>query len=147
VGKMSNVNKTLILGRVGKDPEVRYMPNGGAVANLSVATSERWKDKNSGEQKEETEWHRVVFYNRLAEIAGDYAKKGTLVFIEGKLKTRKWTDKDGIDRYTTEVIGSSLQLCGGGADIDVGSKRQLETRKEKQMPPVGVRDLSEDVPF
>lgn len=110
---MASVNKVIILGNLGADPEVRYMPNGGAVVNLSVATSSQWKDKSSGERREKTEWHRVVLYNRMAEIAGEYLRKGRSVYIEGRLETRKWQDKDGADRYTTEIIGDQMQLVGG----------------------------------
>ena len=101
---MASVNKVILVGNLGKDPETRYMPNGDQVTNITVATSETWKDKSSGEQKEATEWHRVVFFRRLAEIAGQYLKKGSQVYIEGKLKTRKWQDKEGADHYTTEVV-------------------------------------------
>lgn len=104
------VNKVILIGNLGKDPEVRYSPNGGAIANITVATSESWKDKNTGEQVDKTEWHRVVFFRRLAEIAGEYLKKGSKVFIEGKLQTRKWQDKDGQDRYTTEVVANEMQM-------------------------------------
>lgn len=107
------INKVILVGNLGNDPEVRYMPQGGAVANLSVATSESWNDKVTGEKREETEWHRVVFYGRLAEIAGEYLRKGSKVYLEGKLKTRKWTDKDGIERYTTEIVGSEMQMLDG----------------------------------
>jgi single-strand DNA-binding protein len=107
------INKVILVGNLGADPEVRYMPQGGAVANLSIATSESWKDKNTGEQKEQTEWHRVVIYQRLAEIAGEYLRKGSKVYLEGKLKTRKWTDKDNIERYTTEIVASEMQMLDG----------------------------------
>lgn len=110
------VNKVIIVGNLGADPEVRYMPQGGAVANLSVATSESWKDKNTGEAKEVTEWHRVVIYQRLAEIAGEYLRKGSKVYLEGKLKTRKWTDRDNIERYTTEIVCSEMQMLDGRPD-------------------------------
>ncbi len=107
------INKVIVLGNLGKDPEVRYMPSGGAVTNITIATSETWKDKDTGEQKEQTEWHRIVFFNKLAEIAGQYLKKGSQVYIEGALKTRKWQDKDGQDRYTTEIVASEMQMLGG----------------------------------
>lgn len=107
------VNKVILVGNLGKDPEVRYMPNGGAVANVTVATSEQWKDKQTGEQKERTEWHNVVFYQRLAEIVGEYLKKGSQIYVEGSLRTRKWQDKSGNDRYTTEIIASEMQMLGG----------------------------------
>lgn len=110
------VNKVIIVGNLGQDPEVRYMPSGGAVANITVATSESWNDKSTGEKKEQTEWHRIVLFGKLAEIAGEYLKKGSQVYIEGKLQTRKWTDKDGVERYTTEVVvsmGGTMQMLGG----------------------------------
>lgn len=110
------VNKVILIGSLGQDPEVRYMPQGGAVANLSVATNERYKDKNTGEAKEVTEWHRVVSYQRLAEIAGEYLRKGSKVYVEGKLKTRKWQDKDGVERYTTEIIANEMQMLDGRGD-------------------------------
>lgn len=112
------INKVILVGNLGKDPEVRYMPSGGAVANVTLATSESWKDKQTGEQKDRTEWHTVVFYNRLAEIAGEYLKKGSQCYIEGSLRTRKWQDKNGQDRYTTEIIASEMQMLGsrGGSD-------------------------------
>lgn len=107
------INKVILIGNLGTDPEVRYMPQGGAVANLTVATSESWTDKATNERKEQTEWHRVVIYQRLAEIAGEYLRKGSKVYIEGKLKTRKWQDKDGVERYTTEIIANELQMLDG----------------------------------
>lgn len=107
------INKVILIGNLGTDPEVRYMPQGGAVANLTVATSESWTDKSTNEKKEQTEWHRVVIYQRLAEIAGEYLRKGSKVYIEGKLKTRKWQDKDGVERYTTEIIANELQMLDG----------------------------------
>lgn len=109
------VNKVIIVGNLGNDPEVRYMPNGNAVANLSIATSESWKDQQ-GQQQERTEWHRVTMYRRLAEVAGEYLKKGSQVFIEGKLQTRKWQDQQGNDRYTTEIIADNMQMMGGRGD-------------------------------
>jgi len=122
---MASVNKVILVGNLGRDPETRYSPNGGAICNVSIATTRNWKDKASGERREETEWHRVVFYDRLAEIAGEYLKKGRAVYVEGRLKTRKWTDKDGQERYTTEIIAEEMQLLGsreggggGGASMD-----------------------------
>lgn len=115
--------KVILVGNLGQNPEVRYMPQGGAVANISIATSESWRDKATGEMKEQTEWHRVVIYQRLAEIAGEYLRKGSKVYIEGKLKTRKWTDKEGVERYTTEIIANELQL--------------LDSRNESQSPDFG----------
>ena len=110
---MASINKVIIIGNLGRDPEVRYAPSGSAVCNVSVATTRNWKDKNSGDKVEETEWHRVVFYDRLAEIAGEYLKKGRSVYVEGRLKTRKWQDKDGKDTYTTEIVAENMQLLGG----------------------------------
>ena len=104
------VNKVIIVGNCGQDPETRFMPSGGAVTNLSIATSESWKDKNTGDQQERTEWHRVVFFNRLAEIAGEYVKKGSKLYVEGSLRTRKWQGQDGQDRYTTEIVASEMQM-------------------------------------
>jgi single-strand DNA-binding protein len=110
---MASINKVILIGNLGRDPEVRYTPNGAAICNITIATSRNWKDKNSGEKMEETEWHRVVFYDRLAEIAGEYLKKGRSVYVEGRLKTRKWQDKDGVEKYTTEIIADNMQLLGG----------------------------------
>jgi len=111
---MASVNKVILGGNLGRDPEVRYTPDGAAICNVSIATTSQWKDKNSGERREETEWHRVVFYNRLAEIAGEYLKKGRSVYVEGRLKTRKWQDKDtGADKYTTEIVADQMQMLGG----------------------------------
>jgi single-strand DNA-binding protein len=107
------INKVILIGNLGKDPETRSMPSGEAVTNVTVATSESWKDKATGEQKEKTEWHNVVFFKRLAEIAGQYLKKGSQVYIEGRLQTRKWQDKEGKDRYTTEIVANEMQMLGG----------------------------------
>lgn len=110
---MASLNKVQIIGNLGRDPEVRYTPNGAAICNVTIATSRQWKDKNSGDRVEETEWHRVVFYDRLAEIAGEYLKKGRSVYVEGRLKTRKWQDKEGKDNYTTEIVAQEMQMLGG----------------------------------
>jgi len=107
------VNKVILIGRLGQDPEVKYMPSGGAVTNASLATSERWKDKNTGQPQERTEWHRIVFFNRLGEIAGEYLKKGSMVYVEGALRTRKWQAQDGTDRFTTEIVVSEMQMLDG----------------------------------
>jgi len=122
---MASVNKVILVGNLGRDPETRYSTSGAAICNITVATSRQWKDKASGEKREETEWHRVVFYDRLAEIAGEYLKKGRPVYVEGRLKTRKWQDKEGVDRYTTEIIAEEMQLLGsregsgsGGGDVE-----------------------------
>jgi len=110
---MASVNKVILIGNLGRDPEVRYAPSGSAICNVTIATSRQWKNKDSGERQEETEWHRVVFYDRLAEIAGEYLKKGKSVYVEGRLKTRKWTDKDGVEKYTTEIIAQEMTMLGG----------------------------------
>jgi single-strand DNA-binding protein len=109
---MASVNKVILVGNLGRDPETRYMPDGGAITNISIATTSSWKDK-SGEKQEQTEWHRIAFFGKLAEIAGEYLKKGSQVYVEGKLRTRKWQDKDGQDKYTTEVIADAMQMLGG----------------------------------
>lgn len=121
---MASLNKVQIIGNLGRDPEVRYTPNGAAICNVTIATSRQWKDKNSGDRVEETEWHRVVFYDRLAEIAGEYLKKGRSVYVEGRLKTRKWQDKEGKDNYTTEIVAAEMQMLGGreGGDEGGGSR-------------------------
>ena len=110
---MASINKVILIGNLGKDPEVRYTPNGAAICNITLATTRSWKNKDSGDKVEETEWHRVVFYDRLAEIAGEYLKKGRPVYVEGRLKTRKWQDKEGVEKYTTEIVADNMQLLGG----------------------------------
>src|SRR5216110_1847067 len=112
---MASVNKVILVGNLGRDPETRYNPEGGAITNISVATTDTWKDKASGEKQERTEWHRVVFFSRLAEIAGEYLKKGSQVYVEGRLRTRKWQDKEGQDRYTTEIVADTMQMLGSRA--------------------------------
>lgn len=107
------INKVILVGHLGKDPETKYMPSGGAVTNITLATSESWKDKNTGEKQEKTEWHRVVFFNKLAEIVGEYLTKGSQVYVEGSLRTRKWQNKEGVDQYTTEIVASEMQMLGG----------------------------------
>jgi len=107
------INKVILVGNLGRDPEVKYMPSGSAITNVTIATSDSWKDKNTGQMQERTEWHRVVFFNRLAEIAGEYLRKGTQVYIEGRLQTRKWQGQDGQDRYTTEIVANEMQMLGG----------------------------------
>ena len=126
---MAGVNKVIIVGHLGNDPEIRTMPNGDAVANISVATSESWNDRNTGERREVTEWHRIVFYRRQAEICGEYLRKGSQVYVEGRLKTRKWQDQNGQDRYTTEIQGDVMQMLGarnqaGGYSSDMGAAPQ-----------------------
>ncbi len=118
------INKVILIGNLGKDPEVRYMPSGGAVVNITMATSDSWKDKTTGEAKDRTEWHNVVFFNKLAEIVGQYLKKGSKVYVEGSLRTRKWQDKEGQDRYTTEIVANDMQMLdsrGGGGNDDYSS--------------------------
>lgn len=138
------VNKVILIGNVGQDPEVKYMPSGGAVTNISLATSETWKDKNTGQPQERTEWHRVVFFNRLGEIAGEYLKKGSKVYVEGALRTRKWQAQDGTDRYTTEIVASEMQMLDGrqsdGSDghQQGGGNQQGQARpKNNAMTPTG----------
>jgi single-strand DNA-binding protein len=118
---MASVNKVIIVGNLGKDPEVRYMPSGSAICNVNVATTRQWKNKESGEKQEETDWHRIVFFDRLAEIAGEYLKKGRSVYVEGRLRTRKWTDKEGKDQYTTEIVATEMQMLGGREGMGGGA--------------------------
>ncbi len=120
---MASINKVILVGNLGRDPETRYLPDGGAVTNVSIATTDTWKDKTSGEKKEATEWHRVVFFNRLAEIAGEYLKKGSQVYVEGRLRTRKWQDKEGQDKYTTEIVCDTMQMLGGRQGMGEGGGR------------------------
>jgi len=169
------INKVILVGNLGNDPETRYMPSGGAVTNISVATSESWKDKQTGQPQERTEWHRVVFFNRLAEIAGEYLKKGSKVYVEGSLRTRKWQDQSGQDKYTTEIVGGEMQMLdsrgggggqmGGGMGGDPGyaeappsaggsSAPQQQGQQQGQAPaaqpgaPAGnFDDFDDDIPF
>ena len=143
------VNKVILIGNLGKDPEVRYMPNGNAVANITLATSESWKDKTSGEQQEKTEWHRVVMFRRLGEIAGEYLKKGSKVYIEGKLQTRKWQDSSGNDRYTTEIVANEMQMLdsrGGSANFSSESKSAPAMAPAPAAAAAG-GDFDDDIPF
>jgi single-strand DNA-binding protein len=166
---MSSLNKVILIARLGRDPEIRYLPAGTSVANLSAATSRNWKDKQSGEKVEETEWHRLVAYDRLAEIMGEYLKKGSLAYFEGRLKTRKWQDKDGTDKYTTEIVVEQMQMLGGreGQGDGGGAQPQQQRRapspapapaqnayaaaKTGRAPPpktgTGFDDMDDDVPF
>jgi single-strand DNA-binding protein len=163
---MASVNKVILVGNLGKDPEVRYMPSGSAICNVTIATSRQWKDKTSGDKQEETEWHRVVFFDRMAEIAGEYLKKGRPVYVEGRLKTRKWTDKDGIEKYTTEIVAVDMQLLGGregmgggaaGGDDEMGASRAPAPRsapaprapagKPAVKSATGFDDMDDDIPF
>lgn len=160
---MASVNKAILVGHLGKDPETRYMPNGDAITNATLATSESWKDKQTGEKKEQTEWHRLVFYRKLAEIAGQYLRKGSLIYIEGSLKTRKWQDKDGQDRYTTEITVNEMTMLGGRGDAGGGqSSGEPQQRQQQQRPQGngggqqqrqgasqsrGFDDFEDDIPF
>ena len=170
---MASVNKVILIGNLGRDPEVRYTPSGSAVCNVTLATTRNWKSKESGEKVEETEWHRVVFYDRLAEIAGEYLKKGRSIYVEGRLKTRKWTDKDGAEKYTTEIIAQEMNMLGsregmgggsGGPEDDGGgySERsapaprsapasrpapQAAARPAPQKSSTGFDNMDDDIPF
>lgn len=165
------INKVILVGHLGQDPEVKYMPSGGAVANVSVATSDQWKDKQTGEMRDRTEWHRVVFFNRLAEIVGEYLRKGSQVYVEGRLQTRKWQDQNGQDRYTTEIVASEMQMLGGrggqgggvqeqsygggygGGQPQGGGQRQAPQgggyNQPQQAPaaPMPTEDFDDDIPF
>lgn len=146
------VNKVIIVGFLGQDPEIRYMPNGGAVANITLATSESWRDKQSGETKEKTEWHRVVLFGKLAEVAGEYLLKGSQIYIEGKLTTRKWTDQAGVEKYTTEIhvnVGGTMHMLGGkqqesGSDQAKPAAKNRPPQQFNNEPPM---DFSEEPPF
>ena len=173
---MASVNKVIIVGNLGRDPEVRYMPSGDAIANIAVATSYKSKDRNTGEQKELTEWHRISFFGRLAEIVAQYLKKGSSVYVEGRLQTRKYTDKDGIERYATDIIAESMQMLGGrqgmggdgggmgggmgggGMDDDYSAPQQPRQQAPRQAPPApaarpqpkpapNFSDMDDDIPF
>jgi single-strand DNA-binding protein len=140
------------VGNLGKDPETRYMPSGGAVTDITVATSESWKDKNTGQQNERTEWHRVVFFNKLAEIAGEYLKKGSQVYVEGSLRTRKWQDQSGQDRYTTEIVAAEMQMIGSRPDNQGASNQppqQNNQQPAQNQPPQQAfdTDFDDDIPF
>ena len=146
---MASVNKVILVGRLGKDPEVRYLPDGGAVCNITLATSETWKDKNTGDKQEKTEWHRVTFYRKLAEIAGEYLKKGREVYVEGRLETRKWTDKEGKQARTTEIRADKIVLLGGGGGGGPrpSRERQVETADSgSDLGPVDAPN-DDDIPF
>lgn len=150
------INKVILVGNCGKDPETRYMPSGGAVTNISIATSEGWKDKQTGEAKERTEWHNVVFFNRLGEIAGEYLKKGSQIYVEGSLRTRKWQDKEGKDRYTTEIVANEMQMlgsrAGGGNDNNEYSQERPSSssssnRESAPAPAMADEGFDDDIPF
>jgi single-strand DNA-binding protein len=153
------VNKVILVGNLGNDPETRYLPSGGAVTNVTIATSESWKDKQSGQAQERTEWHRVVFFNRLAEIAGEYLRKGSKVYVEGSLRTRKWQDQSGQDRYTTEIVAAEMQMLdsrGGGAmsgDSEAPAPRRQQASgnnpppMSNEAPPANFDNFDDDIPF
>jgi len=160
------INKVILVGNLGNDPEVKYMPSGGAVTNFSLATADSWKDKNTGERVDKTEWHRVVFFNRLAEIAGEYLKKGSQVYIEGALRTRKWQDQNGQERYTTEIVGAEMQMLGsrtgGSSSFDQAPTQQRSQPAQQQQnrpapsrqapqsappAPQNFDDFDDDIPF
>jgi single-strand DNA-binding protein len=173
---MASVNKVIIVGNLGRDPEMRTFPSGDRVANVTIATTDKWKDKQSGEMKEATEWHRVVFNGRLAEIAGEYLRKGSQVYVEGSLRTRKWTDKDGIEKYTTEIRADQMQMLGsrqgmgggggggGGGSFEGGDDGGYDSAPRRSAPPSrgpapaaqrpaaskpssGFDDMDDDIPF
>jgi single-strand DNA-binding protein len=164
---MASVNKVIIVGNLGRDPEMRSFPSGDRVANVTIATTDRWKDKTSGEMKEATEWHRVVFNGRLAEIAGEYLRKGSQVYVEGSLRTRKWTDKDGVEKYTTEIRADQMQMLGkregmGSPSPDDGGydsaprrsaapaqrpSAPAQQRPASSKPATGFDDMDDDIPF
>jgi len=141
---MRGVNKVILVGNLGADPDTRYMPSGKAVTNIRIATSESWKDKQTGDQQERTEWHSIVLYDKLGEIAGEYLRKGSQVYIEGKLQTRKWQDKEGKDRYTTEIIASQMQMLGGKPQ----GERSAKPQQERSAPPADDGGgFDDDIPF
>lgn len=162
---MASVNKVILVGNLGRDPETRFNAEGGSITNVSIATTDTWKDKASGEKQERTEWHRIVFFNRLAEIAGEYLKKGSQVYIEGSLRTRKWTDKEGQEKYTTEIVADKMQMLGsrsgmggGGADSEGGGggrpAREPMAASSGAKPAAGAKkgggafeDMDDDIPF
>jgi len=161
---MASVNKVILVGNCGKDPEVRYMQSGAAMCSVSIATSRQWKDKTSGEKQEETEWHRVTFFDRMAEIAGEYLKKGRPVYVEGRLRTRKYTDKDGVEKYTTEIVATDMQLLGsregmGGPEGDESRPAQRSApsarapssasapKAASAKSSTGFGDMDDDIPF
>jgi len=151
------VNKAILIGNLGNDPEIRYTASGAAVANVSIATAESWRDKETGEQQERTEWHRVVFFGRLAEIVGEYLRKGSQVYVEGRIQTRKWQDRDGNDRYTTEIVASDLQMLGsrssGSANFDAAPKETASAPNMNETPApanntsANTSDFDDDIPF
>jgi single-strand DNA-binding protein len=159
---MASVNKVILIGNLGRDPETRVFPDGGSICNVTIATTRQWKDKTSGERQEETEWHRIVFRDRLAEIAGEYLRKGRQVYVEGRLKTRKYTDKDGVEKYTTEIVADEMKMLGsregmgeGGAEGGGGgggmrsapAARPAASKPAAQKSSTGFDDMDDDIPF
>ena len=145
---MAGINKVILVGRLGKDPETKYMPSGDAVTSFSIATSENWKDKQSGEKREKTEWHNIVAFRRLGEICGEYLRKGSQVYIEGKLQTRKWQDKNGNDRYTTEIVANEMQMLGGRPSGESFAPAQSSAPSRAERAPAMVEDgFDDDIPF
>ena len=158
---MASINKVILVGNLGQDPEVKYMPSGGAVTNISIATTDSWKDKATGEKKENTEWHRVVFFNRLAEIVGEYLRKGSQIYVEGNLRTRKWQDQNGVDKYTTEIVAREMQMLGGksGGSSDFnapsqqsaapqqGGQEKARSESSNTPPPKNYDNFDDDIPF
>ena len=162
---MASVNKVIIVGNLGRDPETRYMPSGDAMTTIAVATTDTWRDKATGEKKDQTEWHRITFFGKLAEIAGQYLKKGSAVYVEGSLRTRKWTDKDGVERYSTDIRADSMQMLGGkpgagsvgmddGADASFSQRAepapQVQSAAARPAPAkaaVSFADMDDDIPF
>ena len=142
------VNKVILIGNLGNDPDVRYTAGGAAVANISLATAESWRDKDSGEMQERTEWHRVVFFGRLAEIVNEYLKKGSQIYVEGRLQTRKWQDKEGNDKYTTEIVANEMQMLGGRGGGGGSQNQEPPAAKTSGAPPKKVNDdFDDDIPF
>ncbi len=154
---MASVNKVILVGNLGADPETKYLPSGDAVTNIRVATTDRWKDKTSGEMKEATEWHRIAFFGRLAEIAGEYLKKGSQVYVEGRIRTRKWQDKEGQDRYSTEIVADAMQMLGSRAGSGEPRPERGEAMAQKASEPKAAApakkpagkfdDMEDDIPF
>ena len=164
---MASINKVILVGNLGQDPEVKYMPSGGAVTNISIATTDSWTDKSSGQKQEKTEWHRVVFFNRLAEIVGEYLRKGSQVYIEGSLRTRKWQDQSGQDKYTTEIVAREMQMlgsrAGGSSDFQQSNAPQQQApqggapqqnapqqnapQQQQSAPPQNFDSFDDDIPF
>ena len=148
---MASVNKVILVGNLGRDPEVRYMPSGDPMVNINLATTDTWRDKSSGEKQEKTEWHRIVMFGKVAEIAGEYLKKGSQAYFEGRLQTRKWTDKEGQDRYTTEIVADRMQMLGsrsGGTARSMPEEPESASAKPAPSPAGGgIDDLEDDIPF